>query len=240
MSQGELRRATGIGGVNTIKRAVEGLVDKLSIRIITNGAGSVVGTNYEVFAPPEIIAARRAVKMEIHPKTKKIVGLSANISVGLSTNRISGPPGSQSLDREELDSLDMSNLDRHIKYNINPQVHPPSSDPSDRDEKLARVRKLFEQLSNGGQWQGRDDETYRQIENIPLWHIIMGLCLSVTKSPEHKMQSLAYAVPQIKKHFEDMSVFPEAEMTMLAYNQMRKTLLCITTGKWTVKEWDQQ
>src|SRR5581483_6829479 len=101
----------------------------------------------------------------------------------------------------------------------NQECPPSSSVPTEQndDEKLKRVRSVFERLSGGGSWkEPRDSVSYEQIAHVPLWHIILGLCYSVARSPEHKMSSLAYAVPSILKHFDEMKVFPEGDMTALA------------------------
>jgi hypothetical protein len=107
------------------------------------------------------------------------------------------------------------------------------------DEKLKQVREWFEQLSNGGRWkERRDREAYEQIRHVNVWHILLGLCYSVAKSPEHRMSSLAYAVPQVLEHAREMKSFPAAEMLPIAYKTMWRTLNCIKTGKWTIPDWE--
>jgi hypothetical protein len=114
-----------------------------------------------------------------------------------------------------------------------------SSPPAQSDdEKLTKVRDLFEQISNGGNWKNeRDNSAFEQIKKVSLWHIIMGLCYSVVRSPEHKFSSLAYAVPAILEHDKQMSVFSEQDMLPIAYKTMRQTLNCIQSGKWSIPEW---
>jgi hypothetical protein len=103
---------------------------------------------------------------------------------------------------------------------------------------LIQVQELFQALSNGGKWKPeRDNEAFQQIKHVPLWHIIMGLCYSVTKSTEHKFNSLVYAVPSILDHYEKMKSFPSGDMLSIAYKQMRVTVNCIENGKWTIPEW---
>jgi len=117
-------------------------------------------------------------------------------------------------------------------------THVESSSASIRDD-IERVKVLFDQLANGGKWRDdRDNATFEQIASIPLWHIIMGLCYSVARSPEHKMSSLAYAVPQIQEHYKQMQFFPDSDMLEIAYRTLRRTLLCISTGNWTIPDWE--
>jgi hypothetical protein len=243
-SHADLRDATGILGVNTIKRAIRGLEAKLSIRILATGAGTVTGTRYEVFTPQEITAARKAAGILIHPKTKKIIGRPADIS----SDRPAGPPENRAesivASGAGLDRLDRSKMDTHVlNNNINPPVIQSSSVPeqgSGDDEKLRKVKQLFEQLSGGGKWKdSRDNETYQQIKDVSIYHIVLGCCYSVSRSPEHKMSSLAYAVPSILKHAEDMGEFPDSELALIAYRTKVKTLNCLATGNWTIPEWEK-
>jgi hypothetical protein len=228
----DLMRATGLRSDNTVRTALRGLRAKLSIELIGHERFFRYGQNYRVYAPKEIFEARQRIKMVIEPKTKRILssavsyaGTSAD-SQAAASSRIEGL-----LPQKLRDMLNHVNSDDEV-------VTSSSRAPTDED-KLAKVRKLFEQLSAGGVWKDeRDRNSFQEIATIPLWHIIVGLCYSVSRATEHRMVSFAYAVPAIKQHFEQMEAFPETEMLEIAYRTMRRTLNCLETGKWTIPEWE--
>lgn len=233
----DLLRETGIRSKQTVRTAVHGLESKLSIDFRFR-EGDVYGGVYHVYGPKEIFAARKAAGIEIDPTSKRI-----------KSRRVSGPvteSASPLISDEdgyhEIQSASPPEISPHV-FNTknNPTVHPPSSGPSDRDDKLAKVRKLFEQLSNGGTWKDdRDLKAYEQIAQVNLFHITLGLCYSVTKSPEHKMSSLAYAVNSILKHAEDMSEYPDTVLGEISYKTKRTTMNCIATGKWLIPDWEKE
>src|SRR5262249_5936451 len=126
-------------------------------------------------------------------------------------------------------------LNTHV---LNPPVSVSSSVPLD-DGLLALVPGWFKQLSNGGSWKpDRDEETLSGLRGINKWHILLGLCYSISRSPEHKMSSLKYAVDAIERHAKDMAEFPDNVLAEIAYKTKLKTLNCIATGNWTVAEWE--
>jgi hypothetical protein len=130
----------------------------------------------------------------------------------------------------------------HVMEPTHEPTHEPSSleTAANDDEKLAEVRRLFEQLSNGSAWKDSHClPAYRQISEIGIHHIILGLCYGVTKSPEHRMSSLGYAVESIRKHAADMREFAQQDLIEIAYRTKRITMNCIATGKWAVPEWER-
>ena len=69
----ELARMTGIGGQNTIRRALRGLIAKLSIKMTGEDLTGRYGPRYRVSAPKEIQEARRRAGIRIEPKSKRIL-----------------------------------------------------------------------------------------------------------------------------------------------------------------------
>lgn len=68
----ELCEKSGIRSDRTIRTALDGLIEKLSIEIISNSVGSPLGPRYRVFEPKEIVARRKDADMEIDTQSKKI------------------------------------------------------------------------------------------------------------------------------------------------------------------------
>jgi hypothetical protein len=69
----ELCEKTGIRSDRTIRTALDGLIEKLSIEIISNAIGSPLGPRYRVFEPKEIVGRRKAANIEIDTQSKKII-----------------------------------------------------------------------------------------------------------------------------------------------------------------------
>lgn len=68
----ELCEKTGIRSDRTIRTALDGLIEKLSIEIVSNFNGSPLGPRYRIFEPKEIAGRRKVAGIEIDPQSKKI------------------------------------------------------------------------------------------------------------------------------------------------------------------------
>jgi hypothetical protein len=69
----ELMQKTGIRSDRTVRRAIDGLIAKLSIEIVAYAPGSPLGPRYRVHKPRDIEQRRRAAGIEIDPFTKRIM-----------------------------------------------------------------------------------------------------------------------------------------------------------------------
>jgi hypothetical protein len=69
----ELMQKTGIRSDRTVRRAIDGLISKLSIEIVAYAPGSPLGPRYRVHKPRDIEQRRKAAGIEIDPFTKRIV-----------------------------------------------------------------------------------------------------------------------------------------------------------------------
>lgn len=69
----ELCGKTGIRSDRTIRTALDGLIAKLSVEIISQFNGSPLGPRYRVFEPKEIASRRKAAGIEIDPQSKRIL-----------------------------------------------------------------------------------------------------------------------------------------------------------------------
>ena len=69
----ELMKKTGIRSDRTVRRAIDGLLAKLSIEITSYAEGSPLGPRYRVHKPKDIEQRRKAVGLEIDQFTKRII-----------------------------------------------------------------------------------------------------------------------------------------------------------------------
>ncbi len=66
----ELCEKTGIRSDRTIRTALDGLISKLSVEIVSQFNGSPLGPRYRVFEPREIATRRKASGLEIDSQSK--------------------------------------------------------------------------------------------------------------------------------------------------------------------------
>jgi hypothetical protein len=244
----ELMRATGIRSDKTVRLAIDGLLQKKSIAMVRYDVGNRLGPRYKVFGPKEIFEMRARCGIEIDPQSKKITPAvdttaATPVFTPVDTAALSiantGVIGPVTTARPNYPSTPVDSTGPYKYTKLDDADSDIESSSAYVRDDVNRIKVLFEQVSNGGKWRDdRDLAAYEQIASIPQWHIIMGLCYSVNRSPEHKMSSLAYAVPQIQEHYKQMQFFPDSDMLEIAYRTFRKTLLSIETGNWTIADWE--
>jgi DNA-binding CsgD family transcriptional regulator len=96
-----LMSLTGIAGYSTVRRSLNGLVNKLSIerqKVAGPNGGDHPPVVYLVFSPEEIIARRRAVELPIYPK-----GLPAEHGAPDLVRAVSRVAGARGLSRREVE-----------------------------------------------------------------------------------------------------------------------------------------
>jgi hypothetical protein len=82
----ELCDKSGIRSDRTIRTALDGLIEKLSIEIVSNSVGSPLGPRYRVFDPKEIVGRRKDANMEIDTQSKKITTpVTTGVTTGVAT-----------------------------------------------------------------------------------------------------------------------------------------------------------
>jgi hypothetical protein len=82
----ELCVKTGIRSDRTIRRALDGLQEKLSVEIVSYFHGNPLGPRYRIYDPKEILRRRKTAGIEIDSQTKRIVG------TGVGTGVLTGVP----------------------------------------------------------------------------------------------------------------------------------------------------
>jgi hypothetical protein len=87
----ELCEKTGIRSDRTIRTALDGLIEKLSVEIVSNFNGSPLGPRYRVYEPREIAGRRKSAGIEIDPQSKKITTpVAAGVIAAVTTRAITG------------------------------------------------------------------------------------------------------------------------------------------------------
>lgn len=83
----ELCVKTGIRSDRTIRWALDGLQEKLSVEIVSYFHGSPLGPRYRVYDPKEILKRRKTAGIEIDPQSKRITstGVGTGVPTGVGT-----------------------------------------------------------------------------------------------------------------------------------------------------------
>lgn len=107
----ELCEKTGIRSDRTVRTALDGLIAKLSIEIVSNSNGSPLGPRYRVFEPKEVASRRKAAGIDIDPQSKKI---TTPVTTGVPTGV---PTGDKSYRGTGVDSTGVTGVDFAGVYN---------------------------------------------------------------------------------------------------------------------------
>ena len=238
-----LMRATGIRATDTVSNALNGLEAKLSIEVLDDTYKWQVGYLFKVYSPDQIMKRRESVGMSIHPASKKIVERIPDaipISIPDSTQTETQDPSRDA--QPEKTGPVYQNLEHmnNIYNNANSASSSIVAAPTQNDDELLnQVRSWFDQLANGGTFRiDRDREAFDQIKHLNRWHILLGICYSVSRSADKRVDSLKYCLESIRKHAQDMAEFPDAVLAEIGYKTKIKVLSCIATGNWTIAEWE--
>jgi len=82
----ELMKKTGIRSRNTVHKALYGLVEKLSVEVVSEAQGNPLGPRYRVLKPQVIEGRRKSAGIKIDQQTKRIVeraGIPVTIPAGI-------------------------------------------------------------------------------------------------------------------------------------------------------------
>lgn len=237
----ELIKKTGIRSDRTIRTALRGLCEKLSIRVVSKVDGSPFGARYEVFDPKEIFKRRKAAGLEIDQQTKKIITpVATPVTTGADT-RGKNYRGSAA----ETTGVTPVNSTGVIKYRNQDwesegSVASSSSESIDDDNAfLESVREVYERAT-GNAWTTADAITAQKGREIPaeVWGI--AICYCVDRAPGHRFERLAYVLEEARSHQEEMKGFSPSDLKAILRHAMRTIERARKSGRWEPgKEGDQ-
>lgn len=138
------------------------------------------------------------------------------------------------LEKREVASLSNSTsraFKDTLKKHANDSGYSPSSLAPSDDEGVSQVRLIYQDLTNN-RWTSQDEQTYAEVNYIPLPYIILGLCYSITRAHQHMVGSLRYCIPSIKEHYDYMKAFPQKDLLEIAYHHLVCVKEAQRTGQW--------
>ena len=227
----ELMRKTGIRSDKTVRTAIRGLRDKLSIEIVSFTYGNPLGPRYHIYGPKEILQRRRDAGIEIDPQSKQIVTpVITRVTAGGGTDvhrevkNYRGAPAKET----PVTPVGFTDLSKYIKEDWSEPGETVSSSSKSRTRDvdddavsyLDLVRQLYEQITRN-QWSPSDTETAIRGKDIPIEIWGIALCYCIDRAPGNTFQRLAYAFEEARAHQETMNQFSLVELRVILKHNLR-------------------
>lgn len=240
----ELCEKTGIRSDRTIRTALHGLIEKLSIEVVSNINGSPLGPRYRVFEPKDIIRRRKAVGMEIDPQSKRIIRNSTPAITPVTTPVDTGGKNYPGAPAETTPvtpvkvtgvSYKYRNEDSEVSVLTTSSSSESLSDSDDNARFLDSIREVYERAT-GNTWTTADAMTAQKGNDIPaaLWGI--AICHCVDRAPGHRFDRLAYVAAQAREHAETMKDYSSADLRAILRHSLSVIERARAAGKWTLSE----
>jgi hypothetical protein len=242
----ELCRKTGIRSDRTIRTAIHGLIQKLSIEIVSNVNGNPLGPRYRVFDPKEITKRRRAAGIEIDPQSKKIINqnpptpVATPVKTPANTLAATGDKNYRGAPAEvtgvtPVESTGVSkyrNTDDEIEVSTASSSSKSIGKNADDDNAfLDSLREIYERAT-GNSWTTSDAVTAQRGQDIPLELWGIAICYCMDRAPGHKFDRLAYVSEEARRHFEEMKNFTKEDLRLIMRHGLRQIERARTSGKW--------
>lgn len=196
-----LMTLTGIRGDHTVRRAIDGLIQKMSVEIIDTNYGNPIGPKYRIFPPKEIIERRKRSGIEIDAQTKKILTPvetpveTAVILTGVTPVKITPVTGVKMTGVEpDIPYIKENKYKDDTIQNI-VSSSKSSNIENDTDETFNHricIISLYEKYT-GNQWRVGDDDFYNNehLQDVFPEIIEAAMIASILRS-KTKINSLAY------------------------------------------------
>ncbi|HEV7375230.1 MAG TPA: hypothetical protein VGN95_10975 [Pyrinomonadaceae bacterium] len=248
----ELCRKTGIRSDRTIRTAIHGLIQKLSIQTVSNVNGNPLGPRYKVFDPKEIIKRRRTSGIEIDSQSKKIINqnpLTPVVTPVVTPATTTASTGDKSyrgtpVEITGVTPVDFTGVSKYINTDYETEDSTASSSSKSISENadddnafLDSLREVYERAT-GNSWTTTDAVTAQRGQDIPLEVWGIAICYCVDRAPGHKFDRLAYVSEEARRHFDEMKNFSKEDLRVIMRHGLRQIERARTSGRWepTVQE----
>jgi hypothetical protein len=220
----ELMKKTGIRSDRTVRRAIDGLLAKLSIEITKYSAGSPLGPRYRVYKPKEIELRRKAAGLEIDPFTKQI---TTPATTPVATPVATGDKNYRGTAVADTPATPV-NFAGVIKYrndigeleDSSASSSSKSTNPDDEEARLNSIREAYERATQNS-WTTADAVTAQTNREVPAAAWGIAICYCVDRAPGHKFNRLAYTVAEAHRHAELMRGYTDADLRAILKHSLR-------------------
>ncbi len=262
----ELCDMTGIRSHVTIRKAIDGLIDKQSIKIVKFNNGNRFGPRYRVFDPREIKKLRHTCGISVDCVTKKIAIVSPDISpekvnvendstptltptatptektpypYNYPYNNCRGTP-TESVGVTPTDSVGV--LYKIINTIYDESYSPSSSsklsadDEKTDDASLLREVQKFYEQATGNEWTTADAATVLKARDIAPEIWGIAICYCLDRAPHHTFSRLAYVLDEARRHQEEMKNLSADDLRAILQHSLRVIERARTSNAWTPAE----
>ncbi|MEW6736776.1 MAG: hypothetical protein AB1489_36140 [Acidobacteriota bacterium] len=191
----ELLEKTSIKSHVTVRRAIDELIVKGSIKIIEANQGKIPPV-YQIGTPEAILIARQEAGLTIDADTKFAFQNGKRVWPTTSDKSISTPTHIATATAVTTDRL-----------------------PTEATEEM--LIKICEQLGVG--FRGGSAILTKLLVDYPLPHIIIGICRSIEKTLNQPID-IADCQPEIENHYQLIQAFPEKMLTQVAYDHFTRIM----------------
>jgi hypothetical protein len=241
----ELMKKTGIRSRNTVHKALYGLIEKLSVEVVSEARGNPLGPRYRVFRPQAIEQRRKSVGVKIDTQTKRIVerggiptGIPASTPTAITrnwdtTSPETGIPGIPNFGRVLNTKEDISHAESDTASSSS-----KSSALSDSDDDAAfldSIREIYEKAT-GNEWTTADAITAQKGRDISAAIWGTAICHCIDRAPNHRFDRLAYVLKEAREHAEAMKDYSESDLRVILRHSLRLIERARATGRWTLAE----
>jgi hypothetical protein len=238
----ELMKKTGIRSRNTVHKALYGLIEKLSIEVVSEARGNPLGPRYRVLKPQAIEQRRKAAGLVIDPQSKKIIE-RAGIPSGIPTGTPDAITKNWDTTLPETGIPTIPKIGRVLNiennsYGERDTTSSSSKSLSDSDDDAAfleAVKEIYERAT-GNEWSTSDAITAQKGRDIPaqVWGI--AVCYCVDRAPNHTFGRLAYALEQAREHAGMMKGYSQSDLRAILRHSLGVIERARVAGKWTLDE----
>jgi len=238
----ELMRKTGIRSRNTIHKALYGLIDKLSVEIVSEARGNPLGPRYYIHKPQVIVQRRKASGLKIDPQTKRIVE-RASIPTGIPDSIPPAIPKNWDTTLPEIGIAGIPKIGRVLNSKENSYVETDiasssSKSLSDSDDDAAfldAIREVYERAA-GNEWTTADAITAQKGREVStdVWGI--AICYCVDRAPGHRFERLAYVLEQAREHAKEMKEYSASDLRAILRHSLRVIERARAAESWTLGE----
>ncbi len=248
----ELMRKSGIRSRNTVHKALYGLIEKLSVEVISKANGNPLGPRYRVYKPKEIEQRRKSAGMIVDMQTKKAYfgsGIPIGIPKGIPDTPPDGIPvgvdknwdtdvpidGTVSIPKNGIPYKEENTIGGMSVSTASSSSNSAAGEGNDDDAFYATLSAFYEQVT-GNTWTTADASTARSGRDIPVEVWGIAICYCLDRAPRHRFERLAYVLEEARNHYAEMKDTPLLELRAIMRHSARAVERARMSGKWEPAE----
>jgi hypothetical protein len=248
----ELMKNTPIRSHVTVRKAIDGLIAKLSIEIVSFVPGSPFGPRYRVYDPREIMRRRQQANIQIDPVTKRIA--TPTVTATEATTEAPPTPTATPINSVGGSATDSGGVTPTISVGVlntanksgegqgftaSSSSKSEANEPDSDDDEgsviyLENIREIYERAT-GNVWTTADAGVVMSAKEIPVEVWGIAICYCLDRAPGHTYQRLAYVLEEARAHHESMKAYTKEDLRAILKHSVRMVERAREAGSWDPK-----